>query len=72
LKYEQEGSSEDKLNPKQYIIRLIDNQLVTEELVRAENWFPITQREWKEWKIKADANSAAVSERRRQEQDGKK
>jgi hypothetical protein len=70
---EGESSEDKKLNPNQYIIRLIDNKLVTEELVRAENWFPITQREWKEWKIKADANSAAVSESwRRGDQDDNK
>lgn len=56
---ENEEKENDSLKDelKQNIIRLIDNQLVTEELVRAENWFPITRREWGEWKTKANANA---------------
>ncbi|CAG8731232.1 13258_t:CDS:2, partial [Acaulospora morrowiae] len=44
---------EDKpLNPYQYIIRLINDQLTTEELIRAEKGFPTTKREWTDWKRK--------------------
>ncbi|CAI2168027.1 8674_t:CDS:2 [Funneliformis geosporum] len=54
-------SSDDKLYPSQYIVRLIDNQLVTEDLVRAEKGFPTTQREWDEWKAKIEINSERSS-----------
>ncbi|CAG8670979.1 3732_t:CDS:2, partial [Acaulospora colombiana] len=40
------------LNPYQYIIRLINDQLTTEELIRAEKGFPTTEREWTDWKRK--------------------
>ncbi|CAG8561506.1 6320_t:CDS:2 [Diversispora eburnea] len=36
--------------PFQYIIRLIDDQLTSEELIRAEKGFPTTQREWNDYK----------------------
>ncbi|CAG8541768.1 1616_t:CDS:2 [Funneliformis mosseae] len=47
---DEDSSDDDKPNPVQYIVRLIDNQLVTEELIRAEKGFPTTQREWDDWK----------------------
>ncbi|CAG8712507.1 16769_t:CDS:2, partial [Cetraspora pellucida] len=46
-----------KLNPYQYIVRLIDDKLVTEMLIRAEKGFPTTQREWDEWKVKNNITS---------------
>ncbi|CAG8650173.1 10137_t:CDS:2 [Racocetra fulgida] len=46
-----------KLNPYQYIVRLIDDKLVTEKLIRAEKGFPITQRELDEWKVKNNITS---------------
>ncbi|KAF0438328.1 fog: tpr repeat [Gigaspora margarita] len=45
------------LNPYQYIVRLIDNKLVTETLIRAEKGFPITQRELDEWRAKNNITS---------------
>lgn len=59
------GSLKDEL--KQNIVRLIDNNLITEELVRAENWFPITCREWGEWKTKVDANAEKIRQRKEAE-----
>jgi hypothetical protein len=56
---------------KQNIVRLIDNKLVTEELVRAENWFPITQREWGEWKAKVNANAERWRQRKEAEEESK-
>ncbi|GBB83489.1 hypothetical protein RclHR1_01020030 [Rhizophagus clarus] len=61
----EKDNEEDSLN-KQNIIRLIDNKLVTEELVRAENWFPITQREWKEWTVKASANAERLRQKEKE------
>jgi len=60
-----------KNGSEQYIVRLIDNQLVAEELVRAENWFPITQREWGEWKVKVDANEERRIQRIKAERQSK-
>ncbi|CAG8772357.1 8158_t:CDS:2 [Dentiscutata erythropus] len=46
-----------KLKPYQYIVRLIDDKLVTEKLIRAEKGFPITQRELDEWRVKNNITS---------------
>ncbi|RIA91402.1 hypothetical protein C1645_767552 [Glomus cerebriforme] len=67
----EEPSKDKHLNPEQYIVRLIDNQLVTEELVRAENWFPTTRREWGEWKAKVNANEERERQRRKEEAENK-
>ncbi|CAG8504665.1 10564_t:CDS:2 [Paraglomus occultum] len=44
------SESIEKVNPYQYIIRLINGSLKSEELIRAEKGFPITQRELEHWR----------------------
>ncbi|CAG8458044.1 10208_t:CDS:2 [Paraglomus brasilianum] len=45
------NESIEKVNPYQYIIRLINGALKSEELIRAEKGFPITQRELQHWRV---------------------
>ncbi|KAG9292137.1 hypothetical protein G9A89_005281 [Geosiphon pyriformis] len=50
IESESESETAEALYKAQFITRLIDDKLTSEELIRAEKGFPITQRELQEWK----------------------